>query len=75
VKDDVGHVTQVCLIPEYRHHGIGENLIASTYNSLRSRHFNLLSLTVTEMNQRAVDLYKRLGFVEMSVFDAFVWEG
>jgi len=54
---------------------IGENLIACTYNSLRSRNFNLLSLTVTEMNGRAVDLYKRLGFVQMSVFDAFVWEG
>jgi ribosomal protein S18 acetylase RimI-like enzyme len=75
VKDDVGHVTQVCLVPEYRHQGIGENLIACTYNSLRSRNFNLLSLTVTEMNGRAVDLYKRLGFVQMSVFDAFVWEG
>ena len=75
MKDDVGHVTQVCLVPEYRHQGIGENLIACTYNSLRSRNFNLLSLTVTEMNGRAVDLYKRLGFVQMSVFDAFVWEG
>ena len=29
VKDDVGHVTQVCLLPEYRRMGIGENLIAS----------------------------------------------
>jgi ribosomal protein S18 acetylase RimI-like enzyme len=75
VKDDVGHVTQVCLVPEYRHQGIGENLIACTYHSLRSRNFNLLSLTVTEMNDRAVGLYKRLGFVETSVFDAFVWEG
>ena len=75
VKDDVGHVTQVCLLPEYRHQGIGENLIASTSHSLRNRHFNLLSLTVTELNEHAVDLYRRLGFVEMSVFDAFVWEG
>ncbi|MGC2112326.1 MAG: N-acetyltransferase [Candidatus Korobacteraceae bacterium] len=75
VKDDVGHVTQVCLLPEYRRQGIGENLIACTWNSLRNRNFNLLSLTVTEMNEHAVGLYKRLGFVELSVFDAFVWEG
>lgn len=75
VKDDAGHVTQVCLVPEYRRRGVGENLIASTCNSLRSRNFNLLSLTVTEMNDGAVALYKRLGFVETSVFDAFVWEG
>ncbi len=75
VKDDAGHVTQVCLVPEYRGQGIGEHLIASTYNSLRNRNFNLLSLTVTEMNKRAVELYRRLGFEEMSAFDAFVWEG
>lgn len=75
VKDDVGHVTQVCLLPEHRRQGIGESLIACTANSLRSRHFSQLSLTVTEMNERAVYLYKRLGFGETSVFDAFVWEG
>ncbi|HKD85282.1 MAG TPA: GNAT family N-acetyltransferase [Terriglobales bacterium] len=75
VKHDVGHVTQVCLLPEYRRHGIGENLLACTANALRSRRCNLLTLTVTELNHRAVDLYKRLGFVETSVFDAFVWEG
>ncbi|HLI63301.1 MAG TPA: GNAT family N-acetyltransferase [Terriglobales bacterium] len=75
VRQDVGHVTQVCLLPEYRRQGIGENLLACTANALRRRNCSLLSLTVTEMNSGAVDLYKRLGFVEMSVFDAFVWEG
>jgi len=75
VRDDVGHVTQLCLVPEYRRLGIGENLIACAWNSLRSRNFSLLSLTVTEANHRAVDLYRQLGFVEVRVFDAFVWEG
>ena len=75
VRDDVGHVTQVCLVPEYRHQGIGEHLIACTCKALRNRNFNLLSLTVTEANYRAVDLYRQLGFVEARVFDAFVWEG
>jgi ribosomal protein S18 acetylase RimI-like enzyme len=75
VKDDVGHVTQICLLPEYRGQGIGEKLLACTYNSLRNRSFALLSLTVTEANHAAVHLYKRLGFLEKRVFDAFVWEG
>ena len=75
VREDVGHVTQVCLLPDYRGHGIGENLIACTANALRARNCSLLTLTVTEANRRAVDLYKRLGFAENSVFDAFVWEG
>jgi ribosomal protein S18 acetylase RimI-like enzyme len=75
VRHDVGHVTQVCVLPEYRSHGIGEALMAATADHLRQRKFTLLSLTVTEANTRAVDLYLRLGFDTKRVFDAFVWEG
>jgi ribosomal protein S18 acetylase RimI-like enzyme len=75
VREDVGHVTQICLLPEYRGEGIGEQLIACTEDALRSRRFNLLTLTVTEANHRAVDLYRKLGFETRRVFDAFVWEG
>jgi len=74
VRDDVGHVTQVCLLPEHRGEGIGEALMAATGNALRRRRFNLLTLTVTEANHRAVDLYRKLGFETRRVFDAFVWE-
>jgi ribosomal protein S18 acetylase RimI-like enzyme len=74
VRGDVGHVTQVCLLPQYRGEGIGEALMAATSNALRRRRFNLLTLTVTEANYRAVDLYRKLGFEVKRVFDAFVWE-
>ncbi|MCU1298370.1 MAG: GCN5-related N-acetyltransferase [Acidobacteriaceae bacterium] len=75
VRHDVGHVTQVCVVPEYRSHGIGESLLAAAVANLRQRKFSLLSLTVTETNDRAVELYKHLGFDTKRVFDAFVWEG
>ena len=75
VKSDVGHITQVCLVPEYRSRGIGEALIAASYMNLRKRSFAALSLTVTEANHGAVELYKRIGFDTKRVFDAFVWEG
>ena len=75
VRHDVGHVTQVCVLPEYRSHGIGEILMGSTCANLIRRRFSLLSLTVTEGNRRAVELYLRLGFTTNRVFDAFVWEG
>ena len=75
VREDVGHVTQVCVLPEFRSMGIGEALLATTAQNLRKRHFKLLSLTVTEANKRAVELYERLGFDRKRVFDAFVWEG
>jgi ribosomal protein S18 acetylase RimI-like enzyme len=75
VKDDVGHVTQVCVLPEYRGRGIGEGLIAASARNLHKRGFSSLSLTVTEANTRAVEIYKRMSFDIVRVFDAFVWEG
>ncbi len=75
VRGDVGHVTQICVLPEYRSHHIGEALMAATMANLRKRNFSLLSLTVTEANARAVALYKRLNFDTKRIFDAFVWEG
>jgi ribosomal-protein-alanine N-acetyltransferase len=71
----VGHVTQVCVLPEYRSRGIGEALLAAASVNLRKRGFSMLSLTVTEANARAVALYGRLNFETKRVFDAFVWEG
>lgn len=75
VKHDVGHITQVCVLPEYRGRGIGEALLAANVADLRRRSFEKLSLTVTEANHGAVELYKRLGYSVERVFDAFVWEG
>jgi ribosomal protein S18 acetylase RimI-like enzyme len=75
IRHDVGHVTQVCLLPEHRGVGIGEGLIAASHSALRNRHLSQLSLTVTEANYNAVELYRRIGFEERRVFDAFVWEG
>ena len=75
VRGDVGHVTQVCVLPEYRSHGIGESLLAASMGGLRKRGFSILSLTVTEANVRAVALYRRLNFESKRIFDAFVWAG
>ena len=75
VRNDVGHVTQVCVLPDYRSRRIGESLMATTAAALRKRNFSMLSLTVTEANTNAVALYKRMHFNSQRVFDAFVWEG
>lgn len=75
VKSDVGHITQVCVLPEFRGHGVGEALLAANVVDLKRRSFDKLSLTVTEANRNAVELYKRLGYSIERVFDAFVWEG
>ena len=75
VRPDVGHITQVCVLPEYRSAGLGEAMMAASTRNLRGRGFRFMSLTVTEANDRAIALYKRIGFESTRVFDAFVWEG
>jgi len=75
VRADVGHITQVCVLPEFRSSGMGVALLAATTRSLRERNFRAISLTVTQANDRAIKLYERIGFDSVRVFDAFVWEG
>ncbi len=75
VKGDVGHITQVCILPKFRGHHLGWALMEASAYDLARRNFGMLSLTVTEANKGAVELYKRLGFNIDRVFDAFVWEG
>jgi len=75
VRPDVAHIAQVCVLPEHRSAGLGEAMLAASTRNLRGRGFRFISLTVTEANDRAITLYKRIGFDSTRVFDAFVWEG
>jgi ribosomal protein S18 acetylase RimI-like enzyme len=74
IRHDVGHVTQVCTLPQFHSHGIGGHLLRRCYDSLAARRFTELSLTVTEENHRAVALYLRTGYHLIHTFDGFVWE-
>ncbi|HEY0785870.1 MAG TPA: GNAT family N-acetyltransferase [Acidobacteriaceae bacterium] len=73
VRQDVGHVTQACVVPSARGMGLGTLMLQSAMQGLAGRGFSRLSLTVTEDNWKAVALYRRLGFVEQHRFDAMVW--
>jgi len=75
VRQDVGHITQICVLPEFRSQGIGVALLDAAMNNLQRRGFSQLSLTVTQANETAIRLYRRFGFETLKVFDAFVWEG
>jgi ribosomal protein S18 acetylase RimI-like enzyme len=74
VRDDVGHVTQICVSPEFRGRGLGRLLMVECARALAQRGFSLLTLTVTASNQRAVSLYEWLGFKGTHRFDAMVWD-
>jgi ribosomal protein S18 acetylase RimI-like enzyme len=75
VAERVGHTTQVCVMPGYQGHGIGRCLMEHSIDALRRRNYNSLSLTVTSVNKRAVELYEHLGFRTVKTFAAGVWTG
>lgn len=74
VRDDVGHVTQICVAPEHRGRGLGRLLMVECARALARRNFSLLTLTVTSSNRNAVSLYEWLGFRGTHRFDAMVWD-
>ncbi|HTA86531.1 MAG TPA: GNAT family N-acetyltransferase [Silvibacterium sp.] len=74
VREDVGHVTQLCVAKGSRSHGLGRILIDECAAHLKAKGFCALTLTVTEANQSAVALYRRAGFETTHTFDAMLWE-
>ena len=72
VGDRVGHITQLCVSPQYRGRGLGKLLLERSAQSLLAAGFDAVTLTVTESNSDAVRLYERFGFTCMHRFDAMV---
>ncbi len=68
----VAHVTQLCVAPGYRGQHLGRLLLEHCVRSLPTRHYNALTLTVTEANSEAVQLYRSSGFEMRHRFDALV---
>jgi ribosomal protein S18 acetylase RimI-like enzyme len=75
VQEKVGHVTQVCVLPEHQRHGLGRLLVCRCAEQLWRRGFEAMTLTVTAENSGAVRLYERMGFKVRHRFDAVVWTG
>jgi ribosomal protein S18 acetylase RimI-like enzyme len=74
VNIDTGHVTQLCIAPALRHMGLGRLLLMQCMQGLSALGLNYISLTVTEDNQEALLLYRRMGFKSRHSFDAMVWQ-
>ncbi|WP_461519135.1 GNAT family N-acetyltransferase [Porticoccus sp.] len=63
--DNSFYICGVALKPEYRGQGIGTQLIKLAEQQARMRKFHTLSLVVFEQNERAIKLYKALGYREV----------
>lgn len=74
VAPEVGHTTQICVLPGYQRNGLGRRLMEASLAALQNHRYKALTLTVTAMNENAVRLYENLGFHTLNSFAAGVWQ-
>ena len=74
VSPQSGHITQLCVHPEYRRHGLARMLLSVAAAHFVRQGVGEISLTVTEANRNAIDLYRSEGYICTHKFDAAVWE-
>ena len=73
VSAHCGHITQVCVHPDYRRLGLARLLLRIAAVQFQRQGMTELTLTVTEANSKAVDLYRSEGYEVAHSFDATVW--
>jgi ribosomal protein S18 acetylase RimI-like enzyme len=73
VSPQSGHITQLCVHPKYRRHGLARMLLSMAAFQFMRHGATEISLTVTEANSSAIDLYLSEGYSSMHAFDAAVW--
>lgn len=74
VSAESGHITQICVRPNYRRRGLGRLLLSVAAAGFLRQGVSEVSLTVTESNENAVELYRAEGYECVHVFDAAVWQ-
>lgn len=74
VSPQSGHITQLCVHPDYRRQGLARMLLSLAATQFIRQGVSEVSLTVTEANRDAIELYKSEGYENKHTFDAAVWE-
>ncbi|HEY6488718.1 MAG: N-acetyltransferase [Terracidiphilus sp.] len=74
VSPQSGHITQLCVHPEHRRHGLARLLLSVAAAQFVRQGVSEISLTVTEANADAIDLYRSEGYESKHTFDAAVWQ-
>jgi ribosomal protein S18 acetylase RimI-like enzyme len=74
VAPDTGHLTQLCVAPPQRGRRLGAALLTHVLRHLPTRNYRYLTLTVSEQNFPALNLYYANNFHTRYRFDALVIE-
>jgi len=74
VSPQSGHITQLCVHPDFRRNGIARMLLSVAGAHFMRQGVSEISLTVTEANTQAIELYESEGYDCIHTFDAAVWQ-
>ena len=74
VSPQSGHITQLCVHPAYRRLGLARLLLSVASFCFVRQGAAEISLTVTEANTHAIELYRQEGYTCQHIFDAAVWQ-
>jgi ribosomal protein S18 acetylase RimI-like enzyme len=74
VSTQSGHITQLCVHPRYRRLGLARLMLSIAATCFFRQGVSEISLTVTEANANAIELYRGEGYLCSHMFDAAVWE-
>jgi ribosomal protein S18 acetylase RimI-like enzyme len=74
VSPQSGHITQICVHPGFRRRGLARTLLTLAASCFLRQGVAEISLTVTEANSEAIELYRGEGYECTHVFDATVWQ-
>jgi ribosomal protein S18 acetylase RimI-like enzyme len=72
VAPDVAHITQLCVAPAFRGRHLGRLILNHTTRRIAQQRYTALTLTVSEANTAAMNLYASAGFTTRHRFDALV---
>jgi ribosomal protein S18 acetylase RimI-like enzyme len=73
VSPQSGHITQLCIHPQHRRRGMARLMLSVAATQFMRQGVSEISLTVTEANTEAIELYKSEGYDCKHTFDAAVW--
>jgi ribosomal protein S18 acetylase RimI-like enzyme len=74
VSPQSGHITQLCVHPGCRRLGLARMMLSVAAGQFVRHGVREISLTVTEANRQAIELYESEGYECAHMFDAAVWQ-
>lgn len=63
----LGYIYDVAVLEQYRQQGLGSYMLLEAIEKLKAENIATVSLTVTGQNEKALGLYRKLGFKETDI--------